>query len=125
VDRNDTQLLARFLRTFHGGGQAEAASDAGLSLSTVWRAEKGEGSPSDETLRRLAAASGFTWPDVEDLVLPALRAIRALSSRSPAGPSETLSRESEDLAQEILEALRSALAELKAGRRAGTRPAQS
>jgi transcriptional regulator with XRE-family HTH domain len=61
------RLLAIFLRKLTRMNQAQLSTAAGVSQSLLSRIELGTETPSDDVLRRLAAATDVSWPLVTHL----------------------------------------------------------
>lgn len=97
----DLRLVVSFLRSYGRMTQGELAAAAGMTQGLVSRLESGQKVPSEELLRRLAAAVGVRWSLVVQLRRAVGAFVAAAKEAPPAGaPPHT---EEEAFRTEILE----------------------
>jgi transcriptional regulator with XRE-family HTH domain len=101
-DSEDSRLVVSFLRSYGRLTQEELAAAAGMTQGLVSRLESGQKVPSEQVLRRLAAAVGVRWPLVVQL-RRAVTAFVAAAKEAPDTLGAPLQDEEEVFRREILE----------------------
>jgi len=93
----------RVLRSLPGWTQSELAIRSGVTESSICRYERGQQTPSPQTLERLCEAVGVPQAAVEEILCPALREM--LAARSAARPAEGAFGDAEAWTEDLLTAI--------------------